>query len=80
MVKTYLLLAGMGITAGEGMPKDMDSKAKEAWLWGTYGEGVGDALKDEPKRDFRMIHRFHWTAQSDILDACKDYPGTFDDL
>lgn len=24
-----------------------------------------------------MIHRFHWTAQSDILDAFKDYPGTF---
>jgi len=78
MVKTYPLLAGMGITAGEGMPHDMDSKVKEAWLWDTYGEGVRDALKDEPKREFGMIHRFHWTAQCDILDAFKDYPGTFD--
>ncbi len=77
-VKTYPLLAGMGITAGEGMPQNMDSKVKEAWLWDTYGEGVRDALKDEPKRQFNMIHRFHWTAQSDILDAFKDYPGTFD--
>ena len=78
MVKTYPLLAGMGITAGEGMPHDMDSKVKERWLWDTYGEGVRDALKDEPKRVFPMIHRFHWTAQSDILDAFKDYPGPFE--
>ena len=78
MVKTYPRLAGMGITAGEGMPHDMDSKVKEAWLWDTYGEGVRDALKDEPKREFPMIHRFHWTAQSDILNAFKDYPGTFE--
>ena len=78
MVKTYPLLAGMGITAGEGMPQKMDSKAKEAWLWDTYGEGVRDALKDDPKREFGMIHRFHWTAQGDILDAFKDYPGPFE--
>jgi hypothetical protein len=78
MVKTYPLLAGMGITAGEGMPHDMDSTAKEAWLWDTYGEGVRDALKEEPHRDFRMIHRFHWTAQGDILEVFKNYPGTFE--
>ena len=78
MVKTYPLLAGMGITAGENMPHDMDSKAKEAWLWETYGEGVRNALKDDPKREFGMIHRFHWTAQSDILNAFKDYPGPFE--
>jgi hypothetical protein len=77
-VKTYPLLAGMGITAGEGMPHKMDPKVKEAWLWDTYGEGVRDALKNEPDRKFNMIHRFHWTAQSDILDAFKNYPGTFD--
>jgi hypothetical protein len=78
MVKTYPLLAGMGITAGEGMPHKMDSKVKEAWLWDTYGEGVRDALKDDPRREFGMIHRFHWTAQGDILDAFKKYPGTFE--
>ena len=38
----------------EGMPHKMDSRAKEAWLWDTYGEGVRDALKDEPKRAFDM--------------------------
>ena len=76
LVKTYPLLAGVGITAGENMPKEMESKAKEAWLWDTYGEGVRDALKDNPQRQFGLIHRFHWTAQSEILDAFKDYPGT----
>lgn len=78
MVKTYPLLAGMGITAGEGMPHDMDSRGKETWLWDTYGEGVRDALKEDPHRNFSMIHRFHWTAQRDILDAFQDYPGTFE--
>jgi hypothetical protein len=77
LVKAYPLLAGMGITAGEGMPHDMDPKVKEAWLWDTYGEGVRDALKDDPEREFGLIHRFHWTAQSDILNAFKDYPGPF---
>ena len=78
MVQTYPLLAGLGITAGEGMPEKMDSKEKERWLWDTYGEGVRDALKEDPQREFGMIHRFHWTAQSDILDAFKDYPGPFE--
>jgi hypothetical protein len=78
MVKTYPLLAGMGITAGEGMPERMDAKAKEAWLAATYAEGVRDALKDDPTRQFGLIHRFHWTAQGDILDAFKDYPGPFE--
>jgi hypothetical protein len=77
-VKTYPLLAGIGITAGEGMPESMDSKTKESWLWETYGEGVKDALKEDPSRKFNMIHRFHWTAQGDILNAFKDYPGIFD--
>ncbi len=78
MVETYPLLAGLGVTAGEGMPQEMDSKTKEAWLWDTYGEGVRDALNDDSTREFRMIHRFHWTAQGDILDAFKDYPGPFE--
>ena len=81
MVKTYPLLAGFGITAGEGMPSKLDSKVKEKWLWDTYGEGVRDARKSDSQRVVRMIHRFHWTAQSEIIEAWKDYPGfpaTFD--
>ena len=78
MVKTYPLLAGMGITAGEGMPQAMAPEEKEAWLADTYGAGVRDALADDPGREFRLIHRFHWTAQSSILEAFRDYPGPFE--
>ncbi|HEY6926631.1 MAG TPA: hypothetical protein VI653_24310, partial [Steroidobacteraceae bacterium] len=57
LVKTYPLLKGIGITAGENMPAT-PGITKEQWLWSTYGEGVRDALKSEPDRDFRLIHRF----------------------
>jgi hypothetical protein len=76
-VRTYPLLAGLGITAGEQMPHRPDY-SKEDWLWQTYGEGIRDALKTQPGRAFRLIHRFHMTGQGEILRAWKDYPGPFD--
>jgi hypothetical protein len=63
-IKTYPLLAGFGITAGESM-QDIGT-TKEKWLWQTYGEGIRDALKEEPQRKFRLIHRFHQTGLSEI--------------
>jgi hypothetical protein len=77
-VKAYPLLAGIGITAGENMNSRQGQFDHEAWLWQTYGEGVRDALKDQPGRKFRLIHRFHQTGQRNILNAFKDYPGPFD--
>ena len=77
-VKTYPLLAGIGITAGEYMDKTLGGLTKEQWLWQTYGEGVRDALKDEPGRPFRLIHRFHQTDLAEVLREWKDYPGPFD--
>jgi len=77
-VKTYPLLAGIGITAGENMTSRQGQFDHEAWLWQTYGEGIRDALKDEPGRKFRLIHRFHQTGQRNILNAFRDYPGVFD--
>ena len=77
-VLTYPLLAGIGITAGEEMQERKDEFAKEAWLWKTYGEGIGDALKLQPGRDFRLIHRYHETALGPILEAWKAYPSSFD--
>ncbi len=32
-IRTHPVLAGFGITAGEGFPKGMKSEAKEKWLW-----------------------------------------------
>ncbi len=78
MVLTYPLLAGFGITAGEQMEDRDDEFSKERWLWKTYGEGIRDALKLQPGRDFRLIHRFHQTALGEILQAWRDYPSTFE--
>jgi len=67
LVRTYPLLAGIGITAGESMGRGNKRLTPEQWLWQTYGEGVRDALADQRGRSFRLIHRFHMTNLSDIL-------------
>ncbi len=77
LVLTYPLLAGIGITSGEQM-RDGGQYSKEQWLWATYGEGILDAKKRTPERKIRLIHRFHETSQSEILDAWKTYPDTFE--
>ena len=77
-ILTYPLLAGIGITAGERLQDRKDEFGKEKWLWKTYGEGIGDALKEQPQRKFRLIHRFHETAQSEIVDEFKELPAQLD--
>ena len=77
LIKTYPLLDGLGITSGENMP-DATDDAKESWIWATYGEGARDALRADPKRKFHIIHRFHQTSVSQIMQRWKSYPGTFD--
>ncbi len=78
MVLTYPLLKGIGITAGEQMAERKDEFSKEKWLWKTYGEGIRDALKRQPDRDFTLIHRFHQTGQDEIFREFQEYPGPFD--
>jgi hypothetical protein len=78
MVLTYPLLAGIGITAGENMENKTDEQGNEHWLWQTYGEGVRDALKQQKGREFRLLHRFHWTSIEPVMKEWKDYPGPFD--
>jgi hypothetical protein len=77
-VLTYPLLAGFGITAGENMQNLKGEFTNEKWLWKTYGEGIRDAKKVQPDRSIRLIHRFHQTNMTSILDEWKDYPDTFD--
>ena len=78
-IKTYPLLAGFGITAGEGMkPGEFEKLSKEEWLWQTYGEGIRDGLKDTPDRKFRLIHRFHQTSSGEIQTAFKELPCPLD--
>lgn len=77
-IKTYPLLAGFGITAGESLPVNIGGIGKEKWLWQTYGEGIRDALKEEPGRKFRLIHRFHMTGLTEIQEAFADLPCPMD--
>jgi len=73
LFRTYPLLAGIGLTAGENMGEVKmysggidDFQARENWLFATYGQGVLDAAKAEPRRQFRLIHRQHETRAQDI--------------
>jgi hypothetical protein len=77
-IKTYPLLAGFGITAGESMAENIGGMTKEQWLWKTYGEGIRDGLKDTPNRKFRLIHRFHMTGLSAIKKEFAGLPCTLD--
>lgn len=77
-IRAYPLLAGIGITAGESMPADMGGMSKEQWLWRTYGEGIRDALKENPQRKFRLIHRFHMTGLTEIRESFAELPCTLD--
>ena len=65
MFRTYPLLAGIGLTAGENMG-DASFDAKENWLMATYGQGMLDAARAEPQRQFRLIHRQHESRAQDI--------------
>jgi hypothetical protein len=77
-ILTYPLLAGIGITAGEHMPVNQGEFSKEKWLWKTYGEGIRDALKLQPNRQFRLIHRQHQTSLKTMLEEWKELPAAFD--
>jgi len=69
MFRTYPLLRGIGLTAGENMGAisgDASFEAKENWAFATYGQGVLDAARAEPSRQFRLIHRQHETRAQDI--------------
>jgi hypothetical protein len=79
LVLTYPLLKGIGITAGENMNAKLTGEnARERWLWKAYGEGVQDALKLQPGRTVRMIHRYHEAGQEEIMKDWKAYTGPFD--
>ncbi|HUQ11291.1 MAG TPA: hypothetical protein VM146_13335 [Steroidobacteraceae bacterium] len=78
MFRTYPLLAGIGLTAGENMGEvkmysgGVDAfDVKERWLFDTYGQGVLDAARAEPDRHFELIHRQHESRAQDIAATFK---------
>jgi len=71
MVLTYPDLAGIGLTTGENM-YDYTATQKEEWAYATYGQGVLDALKEQPGRKIDFIHRQHQTQAKEITAIFKD--------
>ena len=58
LFRTYPDLKGFGITVGEKMGK-LDANQKEEWAWDSFGEGIMQYAKENPKRDIVFIHRQH---------------------
>ena len=81
LVRTYPLLKGIGITAGErmtvGWEPQPDLRFDVKWLADTYGEGIRDAV-GESGRDFTLIHRQHMSGASEILEAFSTLPVPLD--
>ena len=86
LMLTYPDLAGIGLTAGENMYADarlhaqeaaISAEAKEDWVAKTYAAGILDALKEQPERRIRFIHRQHQASSTLIMDkmkALRDHP------
>ncbi|HUG12028.1 MAG TPA: carbohydrate-binding family 6 protein [Opitutaceae bacterium] len=71
LLRTYPLLRGIGVTAGENMGNSSSGfDQKEEWLFATYGQGMLDAAADSPGRKIRFIHRQHET-------RAQEMAGTF---
>ena len=77
MVQTYPDLAGIGLAPGENMRKH-SVEQKEEWVFDTYGQGVLDAVTEDPDRKIMFIHRQHDTGVDTVLNHCKpliDHPN-----
>ncbi|MGB8451314.1 MAG: hypothetical protein WCD89_03190 [Anaerocolumna sp.] len=75
LLRTYPLLAGVGVTAGEHMFGD---DTDIPFLAETYGKGVRDVLEEQPEREFRFIHRMQMTRYDSIMAEFKEFPCPFE--
>lgn len=71
LLRTYPLLAGIGVTAGEHMTGD---ETDVPFLAETYGRGVKEVLTEQRDRDFRFIHRMQMTRYDSIMAEFEDFP------
>lgn len=79
LVRTYPLLAGIGITAGENMHVGWMEDVQDdiEWMMDVYGRGVMNALTDTPDRPFAIIHRSHMTSVAHMEQAFAQFPYEF---
>ncbi len=75
LLRTYPLLAGLGVTAGEHMFGD---DTDVPFLAETYGRGVKDVLKEQKGREFRFIHRMQMTRYDSIISEFEEFPCPFE--
>jgi hypothetical protein len=75
LLRTYPLLAGIGVTAGEHMTGD---ETDVPFLAETYGRGVKEVLAEQRDRDFRFVHRMQMTRYDSIMAEFEDFPCTFE--
>ena len=76
---TYPTVKGIGVTAGENSHNNVKGEYSiENFIWKTYGKGIMDAKRINPKIDCRFIFRQHQSDMNLIEDAFKGYDGPFD--
>ena len=75
---TYPLVKGIGVTAGEHMLDEAGGYTREQWIWEAYGQGMMDAIKEDPNREIEFIHRVWNTDMDKIMNYWKGYPGSFE--
>ena len=66
-LETYPNLDGLGVTAGENLGFDDNSK-KIDWTWAAYGEGFNEFARAHPDRKLTFFHRQHQGDISDIIE------------
>ncbi|KZS40037.1 hypothetical protein AWE51_10380 [Aquimarina aggregata] len=76
---TYPDLKGIGVTAGEHMPKKWEGEYnREQWLWESFGLGILDAKKEQPDRKIDFIHRVWHSDMEQIMKYWGEYPDSFE--
>ena len=75
LLRTYPLLAGLGVTSGEHMFGD---ETDIPFLAQTYGRGVREVLAEQPGRPFRFIHRMQMAKYDEIMKEFRDFPCPFE--
>ena len=55
LLETYPELDGFGITSGDGM--DGTKEENTQWTWEAMGKAVRDYFRENPSRQFNLIHR-----------------------
>jgi len=70
MILTYPDLAGIGISPSDNF-NNATPEDKENWVYETFGQGMLDALAEQPERKITFIHRSHKLGVNPILDKFK---------